>query len=319
MTAPPSVVVHLEGDDPAPWCRAIEARCPGWRAFASDAVPVGAEATVRAAVVWLPPPGLLGRFPNLADVVSTAAGLDHLARDPSRPAAARVHRRQDPASTRVMAEFVLAQVLIHHRELPRHWAGRAARVWDQRAVGPLSGRAAGVIGFGPMGRATAETLAGHGVAVTAWSRTPRDHPAVAVVTGEAGLDRLLAGAEFLVMLLPSSADTGGFLSAGRIARLPAGAVVINCGRGDTVDLDALLAALDAGHLSGASLDVLPMEPPPPAHPVWDHPRVLLTPHVASLPRPAEMAAWLSTLLAGGTGPGMPDPSPGPDRPSPIKA
>lgn len=302
MTAAPAVVVHLEGDDPAPWCRAIEAACPGWRAFPSDAVPAGAEAAVRAAVVWLPPPGLLGRFPNLAEIVSTAAGLDHLARDPSRPATARVHRRQDPASTRVMAEYVLAQVLIHHRELPRHWAGRAGRTWDQRAVGPLAERRAGVIGFGPMGRATAEMLAGHGMAVTAWSRTPRDHPTVPVETGEVGLDRLLAGAEFLVMLLPSSAETRGFLSAGRIARLPEGAVVINVGRGDTVDLDALLAALDTGLLSGASLDVLPVEPPPADHPVWDHPRVLLTPHVASLPRPAAMAEWLATILGRGTNP-----------------
>jgi glyoxylate/hydroxypyruvate reductase A len=302
MTDRPAVVVHLEGDDPAPWCRAIEGRCPGWRAFASDAVPEGAEGAVRAAVVWLPPPGLFGRFPNLADVVSTAAGLDHLARDPSRPAAARVHRRQDPGSTRIMAEFVLAQVLIHHRELPRHWAGRAMRIWDQRAAGPLAERRAGVVGFGPMGRAAAEMLAGHGMAVSAWSRTPRDHPTVPVLTGEAGLDRLLAGAEFLVMLLPSSATTRGFLSAARIARLPPGAVVVNCGRGDTVDLDALLAALDAGRLAGASLDVLPTEPPPADHPVWDHPRMLLTPHVASLPRPAEMAAWLAAILAAGTNP-----------------
>jgi glyoxylate/hydroxypyruvate reductase A len=302
VTAEPAVVVHLEGDDPAPWCRAIEGRCPGWRAFASDAVPPGAEPAVRAAVVWLPPPGLLGRFPNLADVVSTAAGLDHLARDPSRPPAARVHRRQDPGSTRIMAEFVLAQVLIHHRELPRHWAGRATRIWDQRAVGPLADRRVGILGFGPMGRAVAGVLAGHGMAVTAWARTPRHDPAATVLTGEDGLDRLLAGAEFLVVLLPSVPGTRGFLSAARIARLPPGAVVVNCGRGDTVDVDALLAALDAGHLAGASLDVLPVEPPPADHPVWDHPRVLLTPHVASLPRPAEMAAWLAAILAQGTNP-----------------
>ncbi len=302
MSGAPAVVVHLEGDDPDPWCRAIEGACPGWRAFASDAVPAGAEPSVRAALVWLPPPGLLGRFPNLADVVSTAAGLDHLARDPSRPAAARVHRRQDPGSTRIMAEFVLAQVLIHHRELPRHWAGRATRTWDQRAVGPLSDRRAGVLGFGPMGRAVAQTLAAQGMDVTAWARTPRHGSPVPVLTGDDGLDRLLARAEVLIVLLPSVPGTRGFLSAARIARLPPGAVVVNCGRGDTVDLDALLAALDAGHLAGASLDVLPVEPPPADHPVWDHPRVLLTPHVASLPRPAAMAAWLAEILAGGTNP-----------------
>jgi glyoxylate/hydroxypyruvate reductase A len=153
-----------------------------------------------------------------------------------------------------------------------------------------------------MGRAVAEMLAGHGMPVTAWSRTPRDHPTVPVLAGEDGLDRLLGGADVLVMLLPSSAGTRGFLSAARIARLPPGAVVVNCGRGDTVDLDALLAALDAGRLSGASLDVLPVEPPPADHPVWDHPRVLLTPHVASLPRPAEMADWLRTILGHGTNP-----------------
>jgi glyoxylate/hydroxypyruvate reductase A len=150
-----------------------------------------------------------------------------------------------------------------------------------------------------MGQAAAAMLAGHGMRVTAWSRTPHAHATVPVLTGTDGLDRVLGEAEILVVLLPSAAGTRAFLSTARIARLPPGAVVINCGRGDTVDLDALLAALDAGHLSGASLDVLPVEPPPADHRVWDHPRVLLTPHVASLPRPAEMAAWVAAILGAG--------------------
>ena len=295
----PALALHVEGDPRGPWIEGFAAAFPGWQVRWSDAIGPLAD-RVELAVVWAPPSGFLGGFPRLRRIVSVGAGTDHLDSDPSRPPAIPVITRQDPASTRAMAEFVLMQALLHHRAVGQSLLDRAARAWDPQTRGPLAGCRISLLGFGPMARATAELLEQFGCLVTAWSRSPKPHDTIEVRSGWDRLDDLFRTPDLLVNLLPSTPETRGLIDSRRLALLPRGAGFINVGRGDIVEQPVLLRALDTGHLALASLDVLPREPPPADDPVWTHPRVLLTPHVASLPLHGAFAAWVADLVRGGT-------------------
>lgn len=293
------LLFQMTGADPAKWVEAFRAALPG-RPILTIADRESPHWTrVTDAVVWRPPEGLLGSLPALERVISTGAGLDHLASDPSCPPHVRIIRRDDPVAIRIMAEYVLAQVLAHHRSLGVYAEAQRARHWKGHLVGPLAERRVTVLGFGPMGAASATLLAQLDAPVTAWTRRPREiaPEGVRLLFGPDGLLAAVAQADTLVVLLPSTPDTRGLVSGDLIERLPQGATLISCGRGDVVDTAAVLAALDSGRVGWATLDVLPQEPPTETDPLWSHPRVTLTPHVASLPRPADLARWVAGLLA----------------------
>jgi glyoxylate/hydroxypyruvate reductase len=291
-----AIVIHVEGEDPEPWLKAFRSAFPHRRALPSDEVDARAINQVAVAVVWAPPPGFLGQFPNLKQVVSIGAGLDHLNGDPSRPLNVPVLPRQEPASTRTMAEFVLMQVLLHHRRVADSLIHRRARRWVPDPRGPVADCRISILGFGPMGQAAAELLLQFGCKVTAWSRTPKPGAIVNVQSGWTELDSMFRQPDLLINMLPSTEETRGVVDERRLRLLPRGAGFINVGRGDAVEQSALLRLLDAGHLSLASLDVLGSEPPAADDPVWTHPRVILTPHVASSPVPDEFAAWVATKI-----------------------
>ena len=296
MSGAPILVVHVEGEPNGPWVDALAEACPQWRVLSGAGGASAWAHAVRLAVVWDPPPGFFGRFPALERIVSVGSGLDHLRRDPSRPPHVPVFPRRDPAGHRTMAEFVLMQVLLHHRGLgPALFADRIERHWAPLTRGPLSGARVAILGFGPMAQASAELLAGF-CHVTAWSRSPRTHPVITVRSGWEQFDGMFADADILVSLLPSTNETRRLIDARRLGLLPRGAGLINVGRGDAVDHDALFDLLDAGHLALASLDVLPVEPPSALDRVWTHPRVILTPHIASVTDPVSFARWMAADL-----------------------
>jgi glyoxylate/hydroxypyruvate reductase A len=157
-------------------------------------------------------------------------------------------------------------------------------------VPPLArGRRVGVLGLGELGLACAQALAALGFDLAGWSRRPKDSGPVPAFSGPEGLDEVLRRSEILVLLLPATAATENVLDSRALALLPRGAVVVNPGRGTLIDDAALLAALDAGRIAHATLDVFRTEPLPPDHPFWAHPRVTVTPHIASETRPATAA------------------------------
>ena len=221
-------------------------------------------------------------YTRLRAVMGLWAGVERIVGNPTLKVP--LTRMVDPAMNEGMREYVVGHVLRHHLGLDLDLA-RQDGVWRQRHVALARERRVGVLGLGALGRAAATALAQLGFSVSGWSRTPRDLPGLACRHGEAGLAEVLDGAEILVTLLPHTPDTEGLLDARRLARLPAGAVIVNPGRGALIDDDALLAALDSGHLAHATLDVFRTEPLPPDHPFWSHPRVTVTPHIASETRP----------------------------------
>src|SRR5581483_5448846 len=144
----------------------------------------------------------------------------------------------------------------------------------------LSGRTAGILGLGAIGRATAQRLSALGMRVIGMRRRNEGPlpPGVAHAVGPEGLDEVLAAADVLVITLPLTESTRGLLGARELARLPSGAVLINVARGAIVDEPAMIAALRSGALGGAGLDVFTTEPLPPESPLWDLPNVIVTPH-----------------------------------------
>lgn len=285
-----ALLFFSEDDDPVAWSAALRARLPDLDVRVWPAI--GPPEEIEAALVWLPPPGLLASLPRLRAIFLLGAGVDAMLRDPTLPDLP-LCRMVDPSLTATMAEYVLACVLWYHRQFDVYARQQAERRWKLYLPGPAAATRVGVMGLGVLGSATAAALAAHGFSVRGWSRTERALPGVACFAGEAGQGAFLAGSDILVCLLPLTPETEGILDAALLAQLPEGARLIQVGRGRQLVEADLLAALDSGRLAHATLDVVREEPLPPAHPFWNHPKVRLTPHTASYCQPATGAAMVA--------------------------
>ncbi len=183
-----------------------------------------------------------------------------------------------------MIEYVTGHVLRHHLDTD-FFAKQKPGVWRDDHVPPLTrDRVVGVLGLGALGQACAESLATLGFQVMGWSRSPKTIENITCLNGESGLKTLLGQAEIIVLLLPNTPATHHIIDAESISMMKEGAAIINPGRGSLINDDALLDALDSGHISAATLDVFATEPLPADHPYWAHSNVLVTPHVASATR-----------------------------------
>ncbi|MGR3374654.1 2-hydroxyacid dehydrogenase [Pseudooceanicola nanhaiensis] len=187
-----------------------------------------------------------------------------------------------------MVEWVTGQVLRHHLGIDEVLA-RQSGEW-RPSVPPLArNRPVGVLGLGELGAACAGALAALNFPVAGWSRTEKHIPGITCHHGAEGLKTVLAGSQIVVLLLPLTGATENILDADALSRLPEGAVIVNPGRGALIEDEALLAGLDAGHLGHATLDVFRREPLPADHPFWRHPKITVSPHVASETRPETAA------------------------------
>lgn len=175
-------------------------------------------------------------------------------------------------------EFVLTAALMLNYAIPRFVADQAARRWQPVFGGPVAGKTAVILGVGGVGRAAAEALRSRGVKVVGVTRSGSS---TALLDGCIAVDRLgevLPGADMLVSTLPLTLETEGLIDRGRLQSLPEGAGLIVVGRARVVDYAAMADLLRSGHLGGAVLDVFPVEPLPEADPLWNCPRLIMTPH-----------------------------------------
>lgn len=275
-----SLVLHVGGSRAGWWKETMQSLLPDIPVFLWDD-DYDVEA-IRYAVVWKPPAGGLKRFPNLECIVSIGAGIDHITVDPELPKHVPIIRTTGDQLTVRMREYVLLHVLRLHRRLPEIEAGQSLREWRQIVVPPATERTVGVMGLGKLGADCAFALARVGFDVAGWARSQKQIDGVTCFAGEAGFEAFLQRTEILVNLLPLTPATEGILDRKLFAALPKGAKVINAARGEHLVEEDLLAALESGQIGGATLDVFHTEPLPPDHPFWDHPKVLVTPHVASM-------------------------------------
>lgn len=201
-------------------------------------------------------------------------------------------RMVDTGLERGMVEWVTGHVLRHHLGMDR-FIINPGHVWDPVAPPLAADRPVTILGLGALGQACAQALSGLGFPVSGWSRTLKDLPAMTCLSGEDGLHEALRRAEILVLLLPFTPQTENLLNDETLAVLPRGAAILNPGRGPLIDDNALIAALDSGHVSHATLDVFRVEPLPQDHPFWAHPGVTVTPHIAADTRPDTAAGVIA--------------------------
>lgn len=245
---------------------------------------IGDPRDVRYLAAWQPPDALADRFPNLEVLFSTGAGTDHFdlaAIPPSLP----VVRMVESGIIGGMVEYVSMAVLSLHRDWQTYRNQQREGHWQTHRVYPASSRRVGVLGLGVLGRAVLEQLSRFGFSCAGWSRSPQQLDGVECYAGADDLRPFLARTDVLICLLPLTDSTRGILSKPLFDQLPRGATVINVGRGGHLVQEDLLQALDDGQLGNAILDVCEPEPLPPDHPFWTHPKVVLTPHIASMTQP----------------------------------
>lgn len=245
------------------------------------------------AVVWFPRPGLLATLPNLEAIFSMGAGIDHILRDPHVPHTVPIVRMVHSKTREQMRDYVLHAVLHYYRMMDIAADLQARHTWQFLPLPDKSTFHVGFLGLGEMGRFAASALVDLGFQVRGWARTAKSVPGVECFVGRDGLSAMLRQSRCLVSVLPATLQTTGCLNAGVFATMPKGSFLINIGRGDHVVVGDLLQALDRGHLAGATLDVFEEEPLDPGSPVWGHPNVRVTPHIAGFGDAASVAAAVS--------------------------
>ncbi len=232
-------------------------------------------------------------IPSLRWIQIASAGSDQF-EGWQRPARVLVTRGAGVLDTFV-AEQAFALLLAVLRDIPTAVRNQDRKAWITPKAAPASvmGRRATVLGFGAIGREIAARLVAFGAEVTGVSRNPQPLAGV-TPRGADELHAVLEGTELLVMTLPGGKATERMIGATELALLAPGAVVVNVGRGSSLDQDALAAALRSGHLRGAGLDVVEPEPLPPEHPLWDAPNLLISPHLGG--RDVRQPARLYALI-----------------------
>ena len=262
---------------------------------------MGDIAEIEYTAAWLPPPGVVRSLPNLKLILSLGAGVDAILADSTLPENIPIVRVNDPDLTGRMTEYIVLHVLLHHRQQRRLDANQKQRVWDSFATHAAKALSVGIMGLGVMGTDSAEKLRDLGFRVAGWSRTRKNIPGVQCFAGESEFDAFLARTDVLISLLPATPDTDGIINRDTIRKLsrqgPFGApVIINAGRGRQQVAGDILAALDAGELHTATLDVFAVEPLPQSSPLWTHPKVTVTPHGAADSDPETICAYVATCI-----------------------
>lgn len=231
-------------------------------------------------IVYAPngPVSDFSKFPRLKAVLGLWAGVEGIVGNDTLRVP--LTRMVDYGLAEGMTEWVVAQVLRHHLNLDAYISTQNGN-WSPVTPPLARNRNVGILGLGELGLVCAKALEQLNFSVSGWSRTQKNIPGIDCFYGSTGLAEILKISEILVLLLPLTAATENILDHSSLSLLPKNTVVINPGRGALIDDEALLAALDTGQLSHATLDVFRTEPLPKNDPYWAHPNVTVTPHIAS--------------------------------------
>lgn len=251
---------------------------------------VGDPADIEMALFWdeLEP---LNQLPNLKIAVVLGAGADHLFEPELEiPERLSIVRLIDPSIIGQMVEYVVMTVTIQNRRWNDYQEMVGRKDYEELDAPVPCDVTIGVLGLGEIGKRAARSLAMIGYRVVGWSRSPRRIEGVTCFHGDDGLHRLLEASNVVVCLLPLTNATRNILNAGFFAAMKRGAYLINAARGGHLVESDLIAAIDSGHLSGATLDVQRSEPPSHDHPFWNHSKIVITPHIASITSPEHSAA-----------------------------
>ena len=251
------------------------------------------------ALGFRPPAGLFKTLPNIKVIFSLGAGVDGFLSDKEFPKHIPLVRFVDHTLSREMMHYVVMHTLMFHRIQRQFDRAQSQKQWMQMfPPRRTEDTRIGILGLGEIGTMAGEYLARLDFPVAGWSRTRKTVPGIKSFAGDGELDAFLAQSDILVCLLPLTPATHHILNKKTFAQLPQGAYVINAARGGHLVEDDLIAAIDSGHLAGATLDVFETEPLPATSPIWTHPKITMTPHVAAMTYPGVAARNVADAIAG---------------------
>lgn len=220
------------------------------------------------------------KYSNLKLVQKTGAGVEAIMADDSLPESVSVARLRTDTSGSEMAEFALAYVLQEQRHLREYQRNQSRSLWQAYPPRRACETTVAVLGLGRIGQLVVEKFVSCGFNVAGWSRTPKNLAGIRCFTGMIELQEALGVADYVVSVLPSTPATTHLFNIRTFAWMKPDAVLINVGRGTLIDEDDLIRALDSKLLGGAVLDVMQTEPLPESSPLWQHEKIILTPHVS---------------------------------------
>jgi D-2-hydroxyacid dehydrogenase (NADP+) len=282
MPEPHTILINVEY--PEPLIQQIRQSAPKARVLTRSEL--RAEPTVwRDAEILLTlrvSPEHLAQASRLRWIQTLGAGVDHLLSPALATRSELTITNASGVHAEPIAEHSFMLMLALARRLPRVLALQRERHWDgepfRENLPTLAGSTLGILGVGAIGQHIAQLGAAFGMRVLGMRRSGAPAPHVEQVFKPSGLHALLRESEYIVNVLPLTAETRGLLGSSEFAQLRPGAVLINVGRGATVQTEALIAALTSGQLAGAGLDVTDPEPLPADHPLWRCENAIITPH-----------------------------------------
>ncbi|EAT0100863.1 glyoxylate/hydroxypyruvate reductase GhrA [Salmonella enterica subsp. salamae] len=279
------------------WVNALEKALPHARVREWKA---GDNHPADYALVWQPPVEMLAGRP-LKAVFALGAGVDSIlsklnAHPEMLDASIPLFRLEDTGMGLQMQEYAVSQVLHWFRRFDDYQALKNQAIWKPLPEYTREEFGVGIMGAGVLGSKVAESLQAWGFPLRCWSRSRKSWPGVESYAGREELRAFLNQTRVLINLLPNTAQTVGIINSELLDQLPDSAYVLNLARGVHVQEADLLAALDSGKLKGAMLDVFSQEPLPQESPLWRHPRVAMTPHIAAVTRPAEAIDYIARTI-----------------------
>ena len=255
---------------------------------------VGNENEIEYAVVWKHPHGILKRYPNLKVILSLGAGVDHILSDPDLPKDLPIVRLVDVKLTHEMCFHALHWVLHFHSDHYLYMKQQIDRKWQQQSSIQPEDRTVGIMGLGNIGRGIGESLIDQGFKVLGWGANQKSSLGdIKYFFGKEQLSDFLVKTNILINVLPFSKDTKNMLRKDDLKSLPRGSFIINMGRGGIINEADLLSLLDENHITAAALDVFEEEPLPANNPLWNHPSVYITPHIAGQSNPKSSAKTIA--------------------------
>ena len=233
---------------------------------------------VKYGIVWKPTATFFQRFPNLTTVFNLGAGVDAILSNPAVPEHIDIYRIEDGGMAAQMNQYFSYFLLHFFRNMDQYQQQQISQQWQVQLFKSAASFRVGILGLGQLGAQLAQHLQIYDFDVAGWSRSKKNLPNVTHYTGLEELETFLQRTDALCCLLPLTPETKGILNHQNMSQLPQGAVVINAGRGEHLIVDDLLKLLDQKHLRGAVLDVFEKEPLSAQHALWQHPKVMITPH-----------------------------------------
>jgi glyoxylate/hydroxypyruvate reductase A len=275
-----SIAIIFNQKDPKYWAETLQALLP--ETLIEIYPNIKDKDTVDFVLCWKPNQDVLAEFPNIKVMQSVGAAVDHIINTQNIHNDQTVCRIVDEALSNDMFEFLLTIVLTQLKNIPLYIKQKEQKLWEPKAYKNIKDLTISIMGLGNIGAEVAEKMASIGFKVKGWSASKKDIKRVHSFVGDSELANFLKGTDVLINILPVTQQTRGIINKKFLMQINKGGFFINVGRGNHVIETDLVEMLNSDQLSGALLDVFDIEPLPINHPFWGHPKIQITPHIASV-------------------------------------